>query len=141
MNKYVNIKLLKYLSRIFQRGGRLSISTGIHGVLEEYASARAVGMLGQEAVNNGKTTSLRNIQESITAKHVFDCSKLEQGDKVSNEFVSETIDILAVTAVNMVRIFDTKHIIFGGGLISAGDSLLHGIRERFKHHYWKLTSF
>jgi predicted NBD/HSP70 family sugar kinase len=129
------------LDRLVVRGGRFAPETNTRGALEEYVSARAVGRIAQEtlaAAPPSLATSLRGVSEPLTAKHVFDHAR--QGDALARSLVDDTCDLLALSAINMVRIFDTKHVIFGGGLIAAGDILIDGIRARFKHHYWSLTS-
>uniref|UniRef100_A0A7S2RJX9 Glucokinase n=1 Tax=Mucochytrium quahogii TaxID=96639 RepID=A0A7S2RJX9_9STRA len=123
---------------IIQVDGRPSPNTGVNGIVEEYVSARSVGVIAQERAASSKSNSKLKQLESVTCKDVFDLAK--QGDPLSVEIVEETFDLLGVICINMVRVFDTSTIIIGGGMIAAGQFLLDGIKKRFRHHHWTLNT-
>mmetsp|Transcript_3176 Transcript_3176/g.5329 ORF Transcript_3176/g.5329 Transcript_3176/m.5329 type:complete len:87 (-) Transcript_3176:5-265(-) len=54
--------------------------------------------------------------------------------------VHDATEILGITCLNMVRIFDTEVILLGGGLTQAGDQLLTGVQESFIRNYWTLDT-
>jgi len=129
---------------IFQRNGRFSEGTNVYGVLEEYVSARAVAQRAKEALSSiadGEKveSSLQKLSsEKITCKEVFEAAKA--GDKFALGIVDDTTDILGVTCVNMVRILDTDAVVFGGGMVGAGNFLLEKIKASFCNHYWNLSN-
>ncbi len=127
---------------IIERNGRYSANTDVHGNLEEYVSARAIGIIAQEAVEEasakGSSSLLCGItpRDSITSKHVFDLAK--QGDELAIQLAEDAFDILGVACINIVRMLDVDTILLGGGLVGAGNILLDGVVKHFKKHYWKL---
>jgi len=121
---------------ILKIGGRYSANTGVHGIVEEYVSARAVGSIGQERAAPG--SKLASLGSKLTCKDVFDIAA--KGDEVACEIVDETADLLAVLCINLTRFMDPSVIILTGGMTAAGDVLLEKIKLRFLHHNWTLDS-
>jgi glucokinase len=103
---------------------------GRWGCLEAYASATAVVKRTLEALRKkGVRSSLRRVArrgEELTAKDVFDAAAT---DAVARRIVAKTAFYLAVGAVNMMHTIDPDMIVFGGGMIAAGEGFLNQIRK------------
>jgi glucokinase len=107
---------------------------GRWGCLEAYASATAVVKRAHEALANysgqsALAASLRT-QGEITSKDIFDAAA--GGDPLAERIVEETAYYLAVGAMNMMHTIDPEMIVFGGGMIAAGESFLERIRWHVK---------
>jgi glucokinase len=107
---------------------------GRWGCLEAYASATAVVKRTLEALaNDGGKSSLHAIDkddEEITAKAIFDASAA--GDLLAEKIVEDSAFYLAVGAVNMMHTIDPDMVVYGGGMIAAGDGFLDRIRRHVK---------
>src|SRR5712692_8121859 len=106
---------------------------GRWGCLEAYASATAVVKRACEALaqDTGHSMLHRLLQErgALTAKDVFDAVA---ADSLAAKMVEETAFYLAVGATNLMHTIDPDMVVFGGGMIAAGDSFLERIREHVK---------
>ncbi len=104
---------------------------GRWGCLEAYASATAVVRRAQEALAqpgvSSELTLLTQRPEGITARDVFDAAA--SGDALAEQLVDETAHYLAIGAMNMMHTIDPDMIVFGGGMIAAGDAFLARIRQ------------
>jgi glucokinase len=105
---------------------------GRWGCLEAYASATAVSLRAQEALqaDDGPTT-LRDVLAragEITARDIFDAAAA--GDRVALQIVETTAFYLAVAATNVMHCIDPDVVVFGGGMIAAGDGFLAQIRAQ-----------
>lgn len=104
---------------------------GRWGCLEAYASATAVVKRANEAVSLSGVTSLlkayRNKEGGLTARDIFDVAA--QGDSVAEKIVEDTAYYLAIGAMNMMHTIDPDMIVFGGGMIAAGETFLERIRK------------
>jgi len=107
---------------------------GRWGCLEAYASATAVvkrthdalaGYSGRSSLND-----LLHKQQDITAKDIFDAAAA--GDALAERIVEETAYYLAIAAMNMMHTIDPNMVVFGGGMIAAGESFLERIRWHVK---------
>jgi glucokinase len=102
------------------------------GCLEAYASATAVVKRTREALQEdaGKSSLHRIVEKhaALSAKDVFDAAA--RGDELAAKVVEDTAFYLAVAATNMMHTVDPDMIVFGGGMIAAGESFL----ERIRHH-------
>jgi glucokinase len=105
---------------------------GKRGCFEAYASATAVVKRTREALeqDGGKSLlhSKENWDEGLTARDVFDAAA--KGDALASRIVEETAFYLAVGAANLMHIIDPDMVVFGGGMIAAGEPFL----ERIRHH-------
>jgi glucokinase len=101
---------------------------GRFGCLEAYASAVAVVKRAQEALAAGGPSRLAERAESLTARDVFQAA--EQGDELAGRIVEETAFYLAVGAMNLMHVIDPDLVVFGGGMIAAGEAFL----ERIRYH-------
>jgi len=107
---------------------------GKPGHLEAYASATAVVKRAQEALEHSEVPSaLRDLLRhggELTARAVFDAAA--GGDSLAQQIVEETAYYLAVGATCMMHTIDPDMIVFGGGMIAAGEAFLERIREHVR---------
>jgi len=107
---------------------------GKFGCLEAYASATAVVKRAKEALaeDSGKSKlhhrPVKN--EGLTAEDVFDAAKA--GDKLAQEIVDRTAFYLAMGATNVMHTINPEMVVFGGGMIEAGEPFLNKIRQYVK---------
>jgi len=104
---------------------------GKFGCLEAYASATQVVKRAREAlVKDGGKSSLHVYavsEREFTSKHVFEAA--EQGDALAERIVDETAFYLALGASNAMHVIDPDMVMFGGGMIGAGEAFLDRIRR------------
>jgi glucokinase len=107
------------------------------GCLEAYASATAVVKRAQEALDRPDARSslhaLHREQGGITSKDIFTAAA--GGDALADKIVEDTAYYLAVGTTNMLHTIDPDMVVFGGGMIAAGESFL----ERIRAHVRKLA--
>jgi glucokinase len=101
------------------------------GCLEAYASATAVVKRTQEILATGAVkSSLSPLSASpgyeMTARDIFEAAT--QGDVLASKIVDDTAFYLAVGATNMMHTIDPDVVVFGGGMIAAGEAFLNRIR-------------
>ncbi len=109
-------------------GGRIC-SCGQAGHLEAYASATALVRRAHEALDQSDQPSLlrRVDREAITSRAIAEAAAA--GDALADRLMRETARYLAVGAVTMMHTIDPDLILFGGGMINAGQPLLDEIRR------------
>jgi glucokinase len=104
------------------------------GCLEAYASALSVVKRTYEALNlPGSRSSLKDLMTSageLTARDIF--AAAQGGDELANRIVEETAYYLAIGAMNAMHTIDPEMIVFGGGMIAAGESFLERIRQHVR---------
>lgn len=102
---------------------------GAYGHLEAYASATAVvkrahDLLSEESVES----SLRDIPpDELTSRAISEAS--DAGDPAARRLMKETAYYLAVGAVSLLHTIDPDIVLFGGGMIAAGEGFLEDIRQ------------
>ncbi|MCS6977301.1 MAG: ROK family protein [Gemmatales bacterium] len=110
---------------------------GQPGHLEAYASATAVVKRTREALEQPGLTSclseVLKVQGDLTARDVFDAAR--DGDSLAQRIVEETAYYLAVGAVCMMHTIDPDMVVFGGGMIAAGEEFL----DRIRHHIRRMA--
>jgi len=104
---------------------------GRWGCLEAYASAtavvkRAVEMLGKRGAKS-QLKPMMNKEGGLTARDIFEAAAA--GDALADEIVEDTAYYLAVGAINMMHTIDPNMVVYGGGMIAAGDDFLKRIRK------------
>lgn len=104
---------------------------GRWGCLEAYASAtavvkRALEMLGKRGAKS-QLKPMMNKEGGLTARDIFEAAA--GGDALADEVVEDTAYYLAVGAVNMMHTIDPNMVVYGGGMIAAGDDFLKRIRK------------
>ena len=102
------------------------------GCLEAYASATAVvkrtqETLAERADGSSSLHGLLREQGGITARDVFTAAAA--GDELADKVVADTAYYLAVGASNLMHTIDPDMVVFGGGMIAAGESFLSRIRN------------
>jgi len=107
---------------------------GRMGCLEAYASATAVVKRTVEALaKSGAKSPLRQLSKKeggLSARDVFEAAA--GGDKLADTIVSETATYLAIGSVIAMHTIDPDMIVFGGGMVAAGDGFLERIRKEVK---------
>jgi len=107
------------------------------GCLEAYGSASSVAKRAHEALNSSATPSLlREVlqrHDELSARDVFNAA--DAGDELAMRLVEETAYYLAIGAMNLMHLIDPDMVVFGGGMIAAGDRFL----ERIRHHVRELA--
>jgi glucokinase len=109
---------------------------GRRGCLEAYASATSVVQRTQEALaEDGGRSALhsRAKREELTSEIIFDAAAA--GDELAAKIVEDTAFYLAVGTMNLMHTIDPDMVVFGGGMIAAGDAFL----ERIRHHVHELA--
>ncbi len=103
---------------------------GRWGCLEAFASAPSVVKRTREAMeeDGGSSVLHRVLKEKcdLTARDVFDAAAA--GDELAARIVEGTAFYLAVGAMNLMHVIDPDVVVFGGGMIAAGQSFLERIR-------------
>jgi glucokinase len=107
---------------------------GRWGCLEAYASAtavvkRALEALAKESERSSLGALLRE-QGGITSKDIF--AAAAAGDVVAGKIVEDTAYYLAVGTTNMLHTIDPDMVVFGGGMIAAGEDFLERIRRHVR---------
>ena len=128
---------------IVQPNGR-QCGCGQLGCLEAYASASQTALRAAEAIEAappGQHTTLRTITtdpaSTLTAKDVFDAAIA--GDSLAQRIADETATYLGIACVNLCRLLDPQMIVFGGGMVQAGDYLLDRVRQAYQHNNWQMA--
>jgi glucokinase len=113
---------------------------GRRGCLEAYASAtavvnRALEALAEVAPEERSRSPLQRVMGwgELTARDVFEAAAA--GDPLAGGIVEETAYYLAVGAMNLMHVIDPDVVVFGGGMIAAGEGFL----ERIRHHVRELA--
>jgi glucokinase len=112
--------------------GRLC-GCGRTGCLEAYASATAVVARTREAMAAYRgPTRLRELLRDddgseMSAKEIFDAAA--EGDPLAERIVDDTAYYLALGAAAIISVVDPEMIVYGGGMIAAGESFLSKIKE------------
>jgi glucokinase len=107
---------------------------GRWGCLEAYASATAVVKRTREALAADRgQSSLHTMTlsgDEISSKRIFDAAAA--GDALAETIVEDTAFYLAVGAMNMMHTIDPDMVVYGGGMIAAGEEFLDRIRRHVK---------
>lgn len=102
---------------------------GLHGCLEQYASATGIARLARRRLEANKEPSiLRGTKPS--AKSVFDAVKA--GDAVAVQIAEEFGICLGEAMANLAVVVNPAVIVIGGGVSKAGKVLLPYIEEPFR---------
>jgi glucokinase len=114
---------------IIQMENARPCSCGAYGHLEAYASATALVKRALEALEAGATPSrLRELDpEALTSRAISEAA--EAGDELAGRLMRDTAHYLAVGAVCLMHTIDPDLVLFGGGMINAGESFLNAIRH------------
>ncbi len=114
---------------IIQMENARQCSCGAYGHLEAYASATALVKRAQEALaQNNEPSMLRNLSEGMLTSRLID-DAARAGDQLARRLMRETARYLAVGAVCLMHTIDPDIVLFGGGMIAAGEPFLEDIRQ------------
>jgi glucokinase len=110
---------------------------GARGCLEAYASATNVVRRAREDMASWRgPTKLREYytanDDVLTSKVVFQLAA--SGDELARKVVDDTAYFLALGACALISTVDPETIVFGGGMVAAGESfrsLIEGYVKRF----------
>lgn len=102
---------------------------GAYGHLEAYASATALVKRAHDLLEEGSIESvLRDIPpDDLTSRAISEAA--EAGDATAQRLMKETAYYLAVGAVTLLHTIDPDIVLFGGGMIAAGQGFLEDIRQ------------
>jgi glucokinase len=103
---------------------------GRRGCLEAYASAPSVVQRTREALQKAGDISALG---ELSSRGIFDAAAA--GNALAARIVEETAYYLAIGATNAMHAIDPDMVVFGGGMIAAGDGFL----ERIRHHVRRLA--
>lgn len=113
--------------------GGAPCNCGKTGCLETVASATGIVRLAIEALGaEHEISSLKDlykVQESLTAKQVFDAAK--DGDNTAQRVIDEVAFHLGLALGNLANGLNPEKIVIGGGVSRAGDILLTPVKEQF----------
>jgi glucokinase len=103
-------------------------SCGAYGHLEGYASATALVKRAHESLDSDSSPSLlRNLKhDELTSRAISEAANA--GDPLARRLMRETAHYLAVGAVSLMHTIDPDVVLFGGGMIAAGQPFLDDIR-------------
>jgi glucokinase len=103
-------------------------SCGAYGHLEGYASATALVKRAHEALDGDTSPSLlRSLKhDALTSRAISEAA--DAGDDLARRLMRETARYLAVGAVSLMHTIDPDIVLFGGGMIAAGQPFLEAIR-------------
>jgi glucokinase len=119
-------------------GGR-RCNCGQRGCVEAYASANSTAARAIDAIKAGGQSTLKNVLDkkgTLTSKDIYEHS--DAGDALAREITEGTAEALALICVSMLHTTEPSKIVFSGGMIAAGDSLLSRVRHHFKQQIWTL---
>jgi glucokinase len=107
-------------------------SCGAYGHLEAYASATALVKRAAEALQLDKSPSaLRQIDPHELSSRAIS-KAADAGDPLAQRLMRETAHYLAVGAVSVMHTIDPDLVLFGGGMIAAGQAFLDDVRRDIK---------
>ena len=114
---------------IIQMDNGRQCSCGAYGHLEAYASATALVKRAREALEHDAASLLHDAlgRDALTSRSIAEASA--RGDALARGLMRETARYLAVGAVCLMHTIDPDVILFGGGMIAAGELFLADIRQ------------
>lgn len=130
----------------YHESGRLC-GCGKRGHFEAYASATAMTKLAEEALENGRQTSVRGrlaAGEELTPKLLAE--EAAKGDAFSLERVQEQAKFLAVGIVSLAHTVDPSAVLLGGAMTfggkgsSLGEQFLAWIKEEINRRAFPIVA-
>lgn len=107
---------------------------GFTGTLEAYASVTGLKRTAREAVEGGRASLLTERcggdLDKLTGKMISEA--IADGDEVAAWAMRETGTWLGLASASLINLLNPEKILFGGGMIAAGDILFDTIRETAK---------
>lgn len=105
---------------------RHQCNCGKFGDLEALASGTAIAKRAKEAVQEGRETSLKNV-DTITSYEVHQAYL--EGDEVAIEILENAFMYMGIGLANLIVNFDPEVIVIGGGVSKIGDLFFDKIKE------------
>ncbi|MGB4588439.1 MAG: ROK family protein [Clostridiaceae bacterium] len=102
---------------------------GKYGDVESLASGTAIAKRAKEAVEEGRETSLKDI-ENITSYEVHQAYL--EGDQVAIEILDTALEYMGIAIANLILNFDPEMIVIGGGVTKIGELFFDKVRESAK---------
>jgi glucokinase len=103
---------------------------GRQGCWERFASGSGLGLLGREAAMANRFSrgvELAGEPELVRGEHVSRAAA--EGDADALAIFDNFADWVALGIGNLLAILDSSLVVIGGGLVEAGDLLLHPVRR------------
>ena len=91
--------------------------SGQSGTLEAYASAKSLVRRCEEALQNGRDSSLREVvdnQETLTP--VLIGRAAEHGDELADELLMDTARFMGIGTTNLIHTIDPNMVLIGGAM-------------------------
>lgn len=111
-------------------GGR-PCACGSHGCIEAYASADSTVRRFREEVKRGGGSTLADVpKKALTCAQIFQAAR--EGDLLALNVVQETGRMLGMMTASIANLLNPERMIFGGGMINAGDMLFDAIKRELK---------
>lgn len=110
---------------------------GQHGCAETFASATSTAKRANEALAQGRDSSLQQVFKEkgyVTCKDIYE--HLDNGDQLAFEITEGTAKVLGILCVNILNFTSPQKIVFAGGMIAAGSKLLSRIKFNFEKYVW-----
>ena len=118
---------------VVQAGGR-KCGCGQNGHLEAYASRTAIVNMLREEVENGATSSIRDLlldrSQRIKSKPL--AQAVEEGDPLVVNIMTQAAYYLGQGLVNLINLWSPQRVILGGGVIDRIDLLFNLAAEHAK---------
>ncbi len=116
-------------------------------MLELYAGARALTRRCQEALENGRSSILRDwLTRGETLDPRLIARAAEEGDDLSEELILQTARYLAIGTINIMHIVNPEVVLlggamtFGGGDTELGQRFLGHIRDTIRLHAFPIPA-
>lgn len=107
----------------------VACNCGLHGCIEQYASATGIVRVAKEYIaNTDKESKLKTIDD-VSAKDVFDAAKA--GDALALEIVDDVCGKLATMLGRVCCTVDPEAVLIGGGVSKAGEIITDTIKKTF----------
>ncbi|WP_053367837.1 ROK family glucokinase [Bacillus sp. FJAT-27245] len=108
---------------------------GRTGCLDTIASATGIVHQAMDRIEENPESGLAALYHkngTIDAKDIFDLAK--KGDRICEEIINRTADLLGLLIANAAMIVNPSKIIIGGGVAKAGEQLLRPVRHSFQKY-------
>ncbi|SDZ11752.1 glucokinase [Evansella caseinilytica] len=101
---------------------------GNRGCLEAQASGTGIAKRAKELLAESDQPSLLREAEQVSSKDVLVAA--QNGDALAVELLADVQTDLAVGIANIVHAYNPQKVIFGGGVMQAGDAFLKPVLEK-----------
>jgi glucokinase-like ROK family protein len=104
---------------------------GRSGCLEAYVSAPSIALRVEERLTLNPSSALQIITDRpLTAQDVSAAAAL--GDPMASVIVGEVARYLGIVIANLIDFFNPEMVVLGGGMVGAGEVLLHPTIEEVR---------